>query len=707
MVVQNVAIFNQKSINPIECIETLIDLTYLINQGHVFSPNEQETIFFSVTKLLNSQNEPLKRVVFLFLAHWNIDPNTGFILTGHLGSFIQGSNNMLKVNSFRLLGRVIDVNNISMLERYIKNCISGKQVDVSSSSILCTYDITLKGNQVAKSWIGEINDRLNSTLSDSNLLAFHTLLLLKEIKGSDKLYLLKTYLNICSSVKSQFANCQLIRYVGDLLIKGEVEDKKQQQQLLTFLENSCLRHHNDSIILEAVRVILKIPNCKEKMVLTALDTLKQLLSSFRKAVAYGALKTLDEIALKFSSIALDIFIDLEKILETSSNNISFKALALSIFLKVSKSLSESRLERMLKTITEQYTLFKEDFKKEIVFICKSISQTNPTKYFTYFNFFSNLVKLDAAESTKLEIINAIHWFIINVKEYRRMGLIALGEYIEDCKFETLKTKIILILGEESAGSTFVNQIVRYIYNRIILEGPVIRAASVSALGIIAKNLSEGNSIKEKENKKDNEKDIIMQKKILLLIKNCINDTDSEVRERAIFYYKGLNVENITESNQKKINNQEDNENLIQNNNQLNEESSICKRIEKLLYSKVKSVVGDKNASDIENIQSRATFIQELLKKRKEELKNSKNPLQDIKSALEKSDEVLKQITSESNSQSSISISSSNEKTDTKANVIPKSGLKLPANVDEEYLKTSFYKVYGAPIFGTALKVSEI
>ena len=86
MTVQNVAIFNQKSINPAECIETLIDLTYLINQGHVFSSNEQENIFFSVTKLLNSQNEPLKRVVFLFLAHWAIDPNTGFIFAAKNGS---------------------------------------------------------------------------------------------------------------------------------------------------------------------------------------------------------------------------------------------------------------------------------------------------------------------------------------------------------------------------------------------------------------------------------------------------------------------------------------------------------------------------------------------------------------------------------------------------------------------------------------------
>ena len=89
--------------------------------------------------------------------------------------------------------------------------------------------MTLKGSTVAKQWVSEINDKLNSSLTQTNLLTFHTLLLLHEIKANDKLSLMKTYLNLCQGgLKSQFASCQLVRYIVDLLRRGDVEDSKTQ-----------------------------------------------------------------------------------------------------------------------------------------------------------------------------------------------------------------------------------------------------------------------------------------------------------------------------------------------------------------------------------------------------------------------------------------------------------------------------------------------
>lgn len=76
---------------------------------------------------------------------------------------------------------------------------------------------------------------------------------------------------------------------------------------------------------------------------------------------------------------MDIFIELEKIIDDSSFNACFKALALSIFLKISKSLSDSRLDKMFKTFLEQFKNFKEEFKKEIVLITRVQCKENPTK----------------------------------------------------------------------------------------------------------------------------------------------------------------------------------------------------------------------------------------------------------------------------------------------------------------------------------------
>ena len=63
--------------------------------------------------------------------------------------------------------------------------------------------------------------------------------------------------------------------------------------------------------------------------------------------------------------------------------------------------------------------------------------------------------------------------------------------------------------------------VRYIYNQIILETPMVRASAISALGEIG--------LKEKN----------LREIIISLIEKCLNDDDNEVRERAFMYSKAL------------------------------------------------------------------------------------------------------------------------------------------------------------------------
>jgi len=63
-------------------------------------------------------------------------------------------------------------------------------------------------------------------MSETNLLTFHTMLLLFEIKKSDKLYIIKLIQNFTqSNLKSQLATCQLIRYIGEITKSGEIEQQ--------------------------------------------------------------------------------------------------------------------------------------------------------------------------------------------------------------------------------------------------------------------------------------------------------------------------------------------------------------------------------------------------------------------------------------------------------------------------------------------------
>lgn len=56
-----------------------------------------------------------------------------------------------------------------------------------------------------------------------------------------------------------------------------------------------------------------------------------------------------------------------------------------------------------------------------------------------------------------------------------VGLSHLCEFIEDCEHTSLATKILHLLGQEGPRTPTPSKYIRYIYNRVILENPEVRA----------------------------------------------------------------------------------------------------------------------------------------------------------------------------------------------------------------------------------------
>lgn len=66
--------------------------------------------------------------------------------------------------------------------------------------------------------------------------------------------------------------------------------------------------------------------------------------------------------------------------------------------------------------------------------------------------------------------------------------------------------------------------IRFIYNRVILENPVVRAAAVAALAQFGASCPP------------------LLNNILVLLGRCEMDPDDEVRDRATYYYNILSTE---------------------------------------------------------------------------------------------------------------------------------------------------------------------
>merc|ERR1719379_783334 len=132
-------------------------------------------------------------------------------------------------------------------------------------------------------------------------------------------------------------------------------------------------------------------------------------------------------------------------------------------------------------------------------------------------FLSTNLREDGTVDFKRDLVEALILIIGQVPAAREVGLLHLCEFIEDCEYQNLCTRILGFLGEEVATTQQPSKYIRFIYNRLILENALVRGAAVDALAKIAMKCP------------------ILRRDVLLLLQFGQNDNDDEVRDRISLY----------------------------------------------------------------------------------------------------------------------------------------------------------------------------
>src|SRR5579859_3619052 len=108
-----------------------------------------------------------------------------------------------------------------------------------------------------------------------------------------------------------------------------------------------------------------------------------------------------------------------------------------------------------------------------------------------------------------------------------LALMHLCEFIEDCEYNNLAVRILHLLGTEGPKTPKPSKYIRYIYNRVVLENAIVRAAAVTALA----KFGAGEGV-----------DPGVKASIKVLLTRCVDDPEDEVRDRAVLNLKLLDNE---------------------------------------------------------------------------------------------------------------------------------------------------------------------
>jgi coatomer protein complex subunit gamma len=469
-------------------------------------------VFFSVTKLFQSKDQNLRRMVYLIIKEVLPSSDEAIIVTSSLMKDMNSKTDLYRANAIRVLCNIIDAGMLTQIERYLKQAVVDKNAVVASSALVSGLHLLAVSSDVVRRWSGEVTEAVSSR---HPLVQFHALALSHAIRAGDRLAASKLVSGLTrAGARAPLAQCLLVRFTARVIAESTAREG-EPRPFFDFLE-SCLRHKNEMVIFEAARAIADMNDVAPRELAPAVTVLQLFLSSSKPVLRYAAARTLNRVAMAHPAAVTGCNIDMEALI--ADPNRSIATLAITTLLKTG---AESSVERLMKQIQNFLSEIQDENKIVVVEAVRSLCLKYPAKHRTLMAFLSAILREEGGFEYKKAIVDAILTLIRDIPEAKEAGLGHLCEFIEDCEFTYLSSQVLHVLGNEGPHTAEPAKYIRYIYNRVILENATVRASAVSALAKFGAGAPK------------------LRPRVVVLLRRCLHDNDDEVRDRATFYLSVL------------------------------------------------------------------------------------------------------------------------------------------------------------------------
>ncbi len=519
-------LFNKSPIQPRQCRILLTKIALLLYTGERFPTTEATELFFGISKLFQNKDASLRQMVHLVikeLAHSaeDIIMVTSTIMkdTGGTGDFIY------RPNAIRALCRIIDATTVQSIERVIKTAIVDRNPSVSSAALISSYHLLPIARDVVRRWQSETQEAAANSkgsggfslgfsssssvpVNTSTMTQYHAIGLLYQMRMHDKMALVKMVkqFSVPGAVKSPAAVVLLVRLAAQLA----EEDPSLRPSMVKHLDE-WLRHKSEMVNFEAAKAICDLRDVTDAEVSQAVHVLQMFLTSPRAVTKFAALRILHNFA-SFKPQAVHVCNpDIELLI--SNSNRSIATFAITTLLKTG---NEASVDRLMKQITGFMSEITDEFKITIVEAIRTLCLKFPSKQAGMLSFLSGILRDEGGYEFKRAVVESMFDLIKFVPESKEEALAHLCEFIEDCEFTKLAVRILHLLGIEGPKTSQPTKYIRYIYNRVVLENAIVRAAAVTALAKFGVG----------------QKDPEVKKSVQVLLSRCLDDVDDEVRDRA-------------------------------------------------------------------------------------------------------------------------------------------------------------------------------
>ncbi|PSK34908.1 hypothetical protein B9Z65_1491 [Elsinoe australis] len=528
-VFQEARVFNTSPVSPRRCRILLTKIALLLHTGEKFPTNEATTLFFGISKLFQNKDASLRQMVYLVIKELAKEAEDVIMVTSSImKDTAMGSDVVYRANAIRALCRIIDGTTAQAIERNIKTAIVDKTPSVSSAALVSSYHLLPIARDIVRRWQSETQEAASASKSSGGfslgfggsggqslaaantnfMTQYHAIGLLYQMRSHDRMALVKMVQQYSASgvMKSHAGRIMLVR----LAAKLAEEDPGLRKPMVQLLDG-WLRDKNEMVNIEAAKAICHLPDPSDAEVNQAVHVLQLFLTSPRAVTKFAAIRILHDFASFKPDAVRQCNPDIESLI--SNSNRSIATFAITTLLKTG---NESSVDRLMKQISGFMAEITDEFKVTIVEAIRTLCLKFPSKQAGMLAFLSGILRDEGGYEFKRSVVESVFDLIKFVPESREEALAHLCEFIEDCEFTKLAVRILHLLGTEGPKTANPTKYIRYIYNRVVLENALVRAAAVTALAKFGVG----------------QKDPEVKRSVNVLLTRCLDDTDDEVRDRA-------------------------------------------------------------------------------------------------------------------------------------------------------------------------------
>lgn len=477
------AIFNEKVINPKKCQQVLTKLIYLFDKGTEFTDEELSGLFFSISKLFQSEDPTLKHILFVALRYMK-NTTVFCMVTNCINKDIISVNENIRANALRLLPLIVESQNPLQLERTLKNCLVNKNPLIVEGALHACCEIVHVMSDVVKKCGEEIAQVLINN-RDPNI-QFKSFLLTQNLKQNDPVSFLKIISNFISN-QSQYGELSIIyviRSIADMITANPESnnnsnslEKKSYSMFIKFLEE-CVQSEHRSIVLESSRVLISLPGADNKQLKPVIEKLREFLDDGDDVYKYAVLRIFN--SLLKNSLRLSLFQNFEQIRNLLSlKNKTIVSLAISILAKIA---NPEDLEKLLDQIFDLLDELPIFVKIEVVDNSLIAIKKNFKTVDSVIRFLIRSLKEKGNIEFRILVIKALttiseinEEFCVRILEY-------MTEYIEDSQNKEITLAMLFSIEKMMTRVQNAHLYFKFLINRLTLDVPSVVVATVSCLG---------------------------------------------------------------------------------------------------------------------------------------------------------------------------------------------------------------------------------